>query len=434
MYSTAIAKLNARTKSYVKASDGNISMMLAIAIVPLIIAVGAAIDYTQVTSDIRKAQSASDSAVLAAAAAYYENFSKSESRQTGRLSASINADEDFVPDDGTTKTKIIKQSDGSLLIETTITGKTENAFMGIVGKPVTEWKTVSYSEVSPPPSVEIFLVLDVSQSMLENNKIDRLKSAVDQFIVSAEPYNKSKNAHTTISLIPFSENVNLGPNSDNWLTPNNPLEFSDNFYGCFRHNDSTTTKPGDFQATQQGQSSIGATLCPPEESKAILFSTDEDLLRSHVKSMEVGYGTNTTWGLEWTHRFLTSYWRNLASFSTEPPKPIDIDTKKFVILLTDGEISVTDSNQNGIIDREESHTDNSGINRIEDFKDRCNLIGNIPNLDLYSIGFDVNDGDLADALKGCIKGEGQYFDAGLNDLSSIFQDISADLKPIRITQ
>ena len=430
-------------KAFCEATDGNIAMIMGIMIVPLIIAVGAALDYSKLTADVQKAQYAADSAALAAATKYNESFYRFGARAAGNKLALINQGVSgnhkglSVTIDGyTTETKISPTQDGGYMFEAIIYGRTRHNFMGIVGKHETEWKTVAYSEVGKAPELEVILVLDVSASMLQNNKIGRLKTAVTQFITNLNPYVKG-DSYISVTLLPFSENINFGTQASNWIDPKAGLDYASSFVGCFRYEDEFA-QSGDLKAYQPATAPGNKVTCPSDNSQSVLYSTNGEDLITQVNKMDTSWGTNTPLALLWAERFLNNQWRQDASFSPNSPKYVTTETDKIIVLLTDGEISITDTDQNGEIDSKQNPKP-SDMNFVKDtalqaFGKRCDSLSQIPNLDIYSIGFNVADGETSEALSSCVAGKGLYYDAELNDLNSIFADISAVLLPVRIVK
>ena len=124
MIKKAKSKLKNRLKSYLNAEGGNVGMMVAISLVPLIIVIGAAVDHSRLSSDKEKAQAATDSAALSVAAAYYSDFNIANAGATGQSFSALNLKTDEDTDEYSIRTQINSegQPDGTLLIETSITG------------------------------------------------------------------------------------------------------------------------------------------------------------------------------------------------------------------------------------------------------------------------------------------------------------------------
>lgn len=419
-------KIRDMFKVWAQGIGGNVGTMMAFMSVPLILAIGAAVDYSKVTSDVNRAQAAADAAALAGAKQYYENFKRREVRSAGNNFGDINFDNKFGIGDYDVKTVLRRLDDGNLEVRATIAGETENSFMGLIGKPVSPWTVKASSRIEAPPGLEVILVLDISYSM-RGAKIKNMKSAVEQFINKIEPY-KQGQSHLTVSIIPYGGSVNLGIAAEGWLSSVDGLAHSRRFYGCFRNKNIDRKKAGQLQAYQQGRGGRSKViLCPSEKSRALLFSRDKAQLINHVRGLDLSWGTDSPQGLSWASRFLDNEWREDArDFAENRPIFINSNTEKIVVLLTDGQVAIVDPDQDG---RESRRANKS----LGEFNAICREMQRQQNLSLYTIGFNVPRGGFTKALRNCVAGKGQYYQAGLNDLGGVFNDIGATLDPIRIT-
>lgn len=168
---------------------------------------------------------------------------------------------------------------------------------------------------------------------------------------------------------------------------------------------------------------------PDSKTSVFLFSRDVEKLQAHVQGLGVSLGTDTPQGLMWAERFLENSWREDArSFAEERPIFVNTNTEKVVVLLTDGEVVLIDSDQNG--EENESRVQKQAAINI--FNQRCDSLKQLQNMNLYTIGFDVPGGDFTKALEDCTIGHGQYINAGLNGLDVAFETISAEFNPIRL--
>jgi len=260
-----------------------------------------------------------------------------------------------------------------------------------------------------------------------------MKAAVSEFITNLAPY-KGENSHVAISLIPFGGNVNFGPQGVLMMNLLTGLKFSDAYYGCFRNDgDLLGVWHTSFQAYQQGYVN-GSPLCPSDNSKVTLFSYDEQALIAQVKAMDMSYGTDTPKAMLWAERMLDNQWRNRTkSFAENNPEPITDSTEKIIVLLTDGAVAIVDDNEDGNLDGKKLRR-RSTSESIQVFKQQCETLGHVPNLNLYTIGFELKAGETSDALKDCIVGNGQHFQAGTDDLNSVFNKINDQIAAVRIVR
>lgn len=401
-------------------------MIFGLAALPVIIATGAAIDHTQMTADFQKAQDSADAAVLHAAHEYYRSYSRDFASLAAIDSARFHMQAETATGEHTVKTVATKQDDGTISLTSTISGTSRHAFMGIIGKSETEWTAVANSVVSIP-EFEIVLVVDASHSM-NGTKFDQLKVALAKFIDDVDPY-KLGDSHVSITLLPYAEDVSLGQKSEVWADVKYGELNETNFNGCFKFSDSD--HPGYMEPAVYGGNNKGIPFCP--SAPAALFSTDGEQLKQSVIEMELGWGTDSERGLAWAERFLDARWRKEASdFSEGQPVNLTDRTNKIVVLLTDGAVAITDSNDNGVRDSRRLLR-SSRKTSLSNFKKRCESLDKIENLDLYAVAYSVDNKQFENVLKSCVSGSGEYFDVEVGDLSDVFKRISESLAPIRIT-
>lgn len=416
------------TKIFLKNQRGNVGIMFAICALPLLAGIGTAIDYTQMTSDVQKAQDSADTAVLSAASAYYNEFLREDSVMAGQISSQKHMETETATGEHIVTTTIEPSGLNSYSLKSSISGTSRHAFMGIFGSKETKWTVEAYSELSIP-KIEIILVVDVSASMA-GAKIANLKTALRKFVEDVTPYRKG-DSHISVSMIPFAENVNLGIGSASWLSPADPSS-TGIFEGCFMHSDQD--RPGLMESYDLTRRKNGYHLCPPHGSKTVLFAADPAPLNISISTLGLAWGTDTEQGLFWAERFLDNDWRNQArSFAASHPIQITDSTQKIVVLLTDGAIAVTDSNQDGITDSGRVLRSRKGKS-VREFTAQCNKMKtDIKNLHMYTVGYNLSDGAMKNTLKNCITGDGGYFDAQVGNLDDVFQKVSDSLTPIRIS-
>ena len=416
------SSFGARSRDFISDRDGNVGMMFSLMLLPLLVGIGAAIDYTNMSREVSAGQDAADAAVLHAAHEYYKNFSRGSAKDFGDLATTYHLESNGVLSDYLVETVIAESTENSLTLKTTVSGSSQHAFMGMVGNSETSWTATSYSVVSIP-QIEIMLVMDVSASM-KGVKLERLKQSLDTFIENVDPYRRGE-SHIAITLLPYAETINFGPGASAWLHPSNSAPFE----GCFVETETDLQGSLTPYAIGGVGGKFNLPLCPPVTSEAALFSTDGDSLRTRVADMELGFGTHTTRGLVWGERLLDNNWRNSASsFSANTPITLTDDTHKIVVLLTDGRIAVTDLDQDGNTQERQPHVLAQAV-----LKNQCQAFGNYPNLDLYAVAYDLEDGNFKNLLSSCVSGNGAFYEAEINDLDEVFKRVEESLSPIRIS-
>jgi len=136
----------------------------------------------------------------------------------------------------------------------------------------------------------------------------------------------------------------------------------------------------------------------------------------------------------WGERMLDNTWRNSASvFAANPPVEVTDSTQKIVVLLTDGQVAITDPDEDGVAS-ETPEVLASTAASLEQFALQCEAFENYQALDVYTVAYTVRNETLEAAMRECVTGNGDYFEAGIGDLDAVFKRVSESLSPIRISR
>lgn len=201
-----------------RSERGNVAVLFAIAIVPILGFVGGAIDYSRVNNARTAMQAALDTAALmiskdatssmtadqisAKAQTYFNALYKHPEAQSVSISA--------------TYTNNASKSQASQVV---ITGSASmpTDFMKVVGFPTLNFGASS-TAVWGNTRMRVAMVLDNTGSMADNGKMAAMQSAAKNMITTLSGYNKS-DGDVYISIVPFAKDVNVGTTNVNasWL-------------------------------------------------------------------------------------------------------------------------------------------------------------------------------------------------------------------------
>jgi Flp pilus assembly protein TadG len=207
-------------RRFAASNQGNIAVIFAITLVPLISFVGAAIDYSRANRARSTMQAALDSTALMLSKDFNE----------GRLTASevdakakIYFAELYTNKDSTVTSVEAsytpKDSSGSSNVVVTGSGYVISDFIKIAGYPQLNFKTDATASWGTA-RMRVAMALDVTGSMASDNKMPNLKTAAKNMIDTLSKLNKTT-GDVYISIIPFSRDVNIGtgsPGPADWVT------------------------------------------------------------------------------------------------------------------------------------------------------------------------------------------------------------------------
>lgn len=350
---------------------GNIAVIFTVALIPILLAVGAAVDYARASSARSAMQQALDSTVLmiskeapnltaaqisAKAQAYFNSL------YSQPYVSSIAVITAYTAPTGTTAAKV----------DISGTGSVPTSFMKIAGVPSMAIKSNATATWGNTKS-RIAIALDVTGSMAADGKIDAMKTAAKNLI---DTLKASANAtgDVYVSIIPFAQMVNVGLSNKNanWIKwddfgfcsyPSNVLynayfsRFASNsscqsnggtwsslsnknyWTGCVSDRDQSydTTKDApssnatDFTAAYSVQG--GLDVCPAQilPMTSLYSASDVSIVKAKIDSLLPNGGTNQAIGMHWA-------WMSLQQTLplNAPAKDSNYNYADVIILMSDG--------------------------------------------------------------------------------------------------
>jgi Flp pilus assembly protein TadG len=333
---------------------GNIAVIFAIVSVPLLMAVGGALDYARALRARIDMQDALDSATLAVATdPSLRSLGSTRINQLANNFFTTNLGESDLKDIALTATFTTQ---GGPVVNAVAKGDITAYFGGLFGLsriPISAKSTAVWGSAR----LRVALVLDNTGSMNDDRKMSALKSASHNLLDQLEEA-ATVNGDVYVSIVPFATSVNVGSSnySKSWLrwdlfdqvngscsrrtyTTKSSCENARrtwtatshrNWNGCVTDRDQNY----DLDNTAPG-AGRSATLFPAEQDDACPaqlsgLSYDWDDLGDVIDAMQPEGATNQAIGLQWGWQSLTQ------SPFTIPNYDSDYKYKEVIILLTDG--------------------------------------------------------------------------------------------------
>jgi Flp pilus assembly protein TadG len=398
---------------------GNVVVIFALATIPVIGAVGAAIDYSRANSAKSALQAAVDSAALILSKdAQTLTNAQLQTRAEALVKANFHRSEvtglNVVPTFTTTAAGSFQLTLAATAALPTTVAAMWMPIMSIGADTQVVWGM---------KRIELAMALDNTGSMSSSGKMTQLKTAAKNLISTLKTAAK-KADDVKIAIIPFDTTVNLGTSykDNDWFTYDNLSCGSKNctssnwknyWEGCVRDR----TYPYDTQDDPPTTAKFPAYDCGSLVTLQPL-TNDWTALNSKIDSMQPNGNTNVTIGLIWAWHALTAG----APLSEAAAPKEDLD--KVIILLTDGDNTESWKNSN-----------NSKVTNSNSIDNRTKLAcDNIKaaNIKLYTIR--VIDGN-ATLLKGCATNTGMYFDVtSASQLTGVFAIIAQNLANLRLAK
>ena len=441
---------------------GNIAVIFAIALLPLIGFMGAAIDYSRANNARTAMQSALDSVALmvskdltqglittsdvdAKAKAYFTALYTNKDAQSISVSAT------YTPGTTSSGTTILVTGSGSIPTD----------FMTVVGFPPTMGFSASSTATWGASLLRVALVLDNTGSMTQYNKIGALKTAAQNLVTQLSALAKN-DGDVYISVVPFEIDVNVGKSNvgaswlrwDSWDPANYPNAWAPWQTYCNNGNWMTKAQCQGHNYTWNHTANISDTSqwngCVTDRdqsydvnatapsSQATNFIADQDQscpvapilpltynwtnVKATINSMTAQGATNQTIGLQWG-------WLSLLQQAplNAPAESTAAGTsyQHIIVLFTDG--LNTGDRWYGDFSHQSSQVDTR----------MATLCTNIKNsgVTIFTVQIDTDGAGQSAVLPACASGPGNFF--MLTDPSQIaaaFAQIGTSIANLRVAQ
>lgn len=324
--------------------------------------------------------------------------------------------------------------------------------------------------------VEVSLVLDISGSMDDNNKLANMQDAAGTFIDTLLA--EGNEDLVSISLVPYSEHVNAGPEILSYLNVNwkhgysHCIEMPDSVFGSAALDFSRTYEQMQhYQWNYDGyNNTLSDTVCPRYGYERIqAWSHDASALKAQVNQLQPRAGTSIFMGMKWGTALLDPSTRPIASgmiargsvdqvFEGRPVAYDDTDVLKTVVLMTDGQHDRSYRVQDWAYNSESEYAHWNRYNlwyylsrhvnpyeRSSFYYQKYNadlgdaLLGSICNaakaqgIIIWSVGFEVEDHG-ADVMESCASSPAHFFRVEGVEITEAFSTIAHTLNQLRLTQ
>ena len=325
--------------------------------------------------------------------------------------------------------------------------------------------------------VEVSLVLDISGSMARENtggtslkRLDVLRDAASGFVDAI--LTPAAIPTTSLSLVPFSGQVNAGP-------------LFDMLNGTRIHNYSSCTEfaDSDFDTTMLPTANSRAQVphfqwftfeggpgrnheaewgwCPSDGQAITPLSNDPDSLKAQIAGFVGHDGTGTKNGMKFGLGLLDPSSQPITAalvgagtvdpaFETRPGAYHDAGRLKVIVVMTDGNIQYQQRPEASAYDTASERTNlasnqlasgdsilnnpskrtNDEADRVAQFASLCDLAKQ-NGVIVFTIGFDVSVGSPAyDSMRGCASSASHFYDVDGLELNAAFQQIATTVSKL----
>lgn len=451
MWNCLSQRLSKRLATFSRDRRGNVAITFAIATLPMVGAVGYAVDYSHANNVKAALQAALDSTALmlardaanvtstelnAKALTYFTAlFNRPEAKNISIKAA-------YTTSGGS---KIVV--DGSATVPTTFLGVIGYNDLTVGGSSTTAWGSTR---------LRVALALDNTGSMASDGKMTALKSATKSLLTQLKNA-ASQNGDVYVSIIPFAKDVNIGKSNYNatwlnwsdWDNDNQTCTGSYWNYTCTAKNHNTwngcvtdrgpSNAPGisTWDQVATVPDSTANSKWPAEQYNACPVAIqgltyDWTALSNLVDSMQPSGATNQPIGLVWA-------WQSLVGGGplTAPAKDSNYEYSDIIILMSDGLNTQNRWTGNG------SSTSTAVDNRMYQTGNGTGTCANIKNagITIYTIHVNTDGDPTSTLLQNCAGSKDKMYDVSkfftvtsASGIAKVFNEIGTNLTQLRVAK
>jgi Flp pilus assembly protein TadG len=450
MFRLPVRRIGRQLARFKAAEQGNIAVIFAIALVPVLSFIGAAIDYSRAAQARTSMQAALDSTALMLSKDL-SSGTLTTSQISTKAQTYFNAlftDTNTLPSVTVSASYTANSSMGST-IQLSGSGTYTTSFMKIAGFPTIDVGTSSTSAWGMV-RMRVAMVLDVTGSMAEDGKMPAMQTAAKNLIDQLSALAKN-NGDVYISVVPFSKDVNVGASNYNkywidftdWDAANGTKVCTarDSSNKCINrvwvpnnHNTWTgcvTDRDQDYDTKNTTPTSgNAATLFPAEQysycnssgsayiQPIMPLSYDWSALKTLIGKLVPTGNTNQGIGLAWG-------WMTLSTGDpmNAPAKDTNYTYKDAIVLLSDGLNTENRwySNASQIDARQKKLCDNAKAQPS--------------NITIYTVQVNTGGDPTSSVLQYCASGTDKfYLVTNASQTVSVFKDIGTSLSKLRVAR
>lgn len=331
---------------FYKEEAGNISVFSVMMLLIMMLIAGASVDIMRREALRAGLQSAMDRAVLAAA--------DLDQKQKPKLVV-----EDYMKKAGLGNALTNVVVDPGLNFRTvTATGKLDmsTVFLRMSGFDKLKIPVVSAAE-EKISNVEVSLVLDVSGSMADYNRLTNMKTAAKSFVQTVIQPPQEGSGLTSVSVVPYNSTVNLGPQTAPYFNLAKTHDYSHcamfedaDFKSVAMNPSRELRRMGHFDVFTHSWSEnpVKTPLCGGSDPGSVMVhNTNVNQLKNRIDNFSAAGGTAIHVGVKWGAAFLDDSTAGVVSAMADaklttnnvkgrPAKYTDPEAIKFIVMMTDG--------------------------------------------------------------------------------------------------
>ncbi|PTX56704.1 Flp pilus assembly protein TadG [Litoreibacter ponti] len=467
------ARLVGRSRGFARDENGTIIIFGLTIFLLMLVATGMAIDFMRHENMRARLQTAMDRGLLAAADLDQENDPEAVMRDYVAKFAQTNGQYEMEV--------IVDEGLNYRAVSASATSAVDSMFLNMVGIESLD-ATVSGAAEQKVNKVEVSLVLDISGSMDDNDKLENMQTAANEFVDAL--ITPDTRDLISITVVPYTGQVNAGEDLYSLLNVNQrhsysycleftaddfnevPLNFAKNY---------EQTQHFEYSGRYYGYNDnykIQNPWCSNKSQETIkYFLNDGVALKETINSYEPRTATGIHYAMKWGAALLDPSLRGFVSsmisqgkipgeFEGRPTDYNDPETAKVIVLMTDGmnvnQYRIKSWAYNSASEYThwarytlwyylnnyvywQNHNDyyfrTMTANTADQYlRDICNTT-NSAGILIFSIGFEISDNPSASqVMRDCATSDSHFYAVEGVEISEAFNSIAGTINQLRLTR
>ncbi len=411
-----------RIRRYLSNTAGNTAMIFALGALPLLLGIGAAVDYSRASQAKESLQAAVDSAALGALAdkALVADIiqGKGEATLKARVVNYLRLNKASEALSSLSEISV-KYDPVSKNVIVSVLGNLDTAMMKLGG--ISSMDIGAVAEIGIGiTALEVALVLDNTGSM-KGQKIADLKAAATMLVDEVLGSEKTA-AYLALGIVPFSEYVNIGvgTKTHGWLD-NKTYPAGTNWEGCVGSRPSPQDESIRMNSFDK-YTPVGGENCG---EPLLNLTSDRKAIDMKIGAMGAEGRTYIPAGLLWGWNLLNA--DHPFADAKEPRQLAELGGQKVLVLMTDGANTVS-AKETPIHD---------GNDRAKADVLTAKLCNNVKadNIKIFTVAFKVDDDNAKSMLVACASEPDMAFDATDSaSLKAAFLNIGRQLATMHLAR
>jgi Flp pilus assembly protein TadG len=412
------------TTAFTRDDRGGVSILFGLSCLILFVIMGIAIDSARYQDLASRTQTGLDGASLAGAKLLADDdVSVADVQQRARQYFS-SVTSTFGVDTASISPLQVDVDLATGEVESSVQIKVSNFFATLAGLDRLTIINRASKVVYDKQNIELALVLDVTGSMNNKNKLGDMKAASADIIDALFDQSVSE-SHTRIAVAPFSSSVNVGTFRGSVADTTGAVADD-----CvIERADSTDASPSGANRLKTAPVAppLGMYSCPDAPIIALQGRSQADAMKTKINAYLASGWTSGHIGAAWGWYLLSPKWGSIFSGAS---KPRDYDSNKVikaVVIMTDGDFNAAYLNGD-LAPGDPAQADLA----YSQFQTLCTGMKD-EGIRIFTVGYDLPEGSRPmTELEACAT-TGDFYAAAAGNLKKVFKDIAESLTALRVS-